>query len=64
MQTEIIQGIQLIFDPSEADIAGVISDASTKTLHIIHELTHACAAHLRLPAWLNEGLASGVGIIV
>lgn len=22
-----------------------------------HELTHACAAHLRLPAWLNEGIA-------
>jgi hypothetical protein len=22
-----------------------------------HELTHACTAHLRLPAWLNEGLA-------
>jgi len=22
-----------------------------------HELTHACAARLRLPAWLNEGLA-------
>jgi len=22
-----------------------------------HELTHACAAHLRLPMWLNEGLA-------
>ena len=23
-----------------------------------HELTHACSAHLRLPAWLNEGLAA------
>jgi hypothetical protein len=22
-----------------------------------HELTHACAAHLKLPAWLNEGIA-------
>jgi hypothetical protein len=22
-----------------------------------HELTHACTAHLKLPAWLNEGLA-------
>ena len=22
-----------------------------------HELTHACAAHMKLPAWLNEGLA-------
>ncbi len=22
-----------------------------------HELTHACVAHLRLPSWLNEGLA-------
>jgi hypothetical protein len=37
MQTEIIQGIQLIFGPSEAHIAGVISDASTKSLHLIHE---------------------------
>lgn len=25
---------------------------------VCHELTHACAAHLRLPAWLNEGLAT------
>jgi hypothetical protein len=24
---------------------------------IVHELTHACLAHLSLPAWLNEGLA-------
>jgi len=23
-----------------------------------HELTHACTAHLRLPAWLNEGIAT------
>jgi hypothetical protein len=22
-----------------------------------HELIHACSAHLRLPAWLNEGIA-------
>ncbi len=25
---------------------------------ICHELTHACAAHLHLPAWLNEGIAA------
>jgi hypothetical protein len=24
---------------------------------VCHELTHACAAHLGLPAWLNEGIA-------
>jgi len=23
-----------------------------------HELTHACSAHLRLPMWLNEGIAT------
>ncbi|MEN6410640.1 MAG: hypothetical protein ABFD44_13130, partial [Anaerolineaceae bacterium] len=23
-----------------------------------HELVHACSAHLRLPAWLNEGIAA------
>ena len=23
-----------------------------------HELTHACSARLKLPAWLNEGLAA------
>jgi hypothetical protein len=23
-----------------------------------HELTHACSAHLKLPAWLNEGIAT------
>jgi hypothetical protein len=33
-------------------------DMSVKMRHLIcHELTHACAAHLRLPAWLNEGIA-------
>jgi hypothetical protein len=25
---------------------------------VCHELTHACAARLRLPAWLNEGIAT------
>jgi hypothetical protein len=25
---------------------------------VCHELTHACSAHLRLPAWLNEGIAA------
>lgn len=33
-------------------------DMTVKVRHIIcHELTHACAAHLQLPLWLNEGLA-------
>ena len=33
-------------------------DTSQKVQHITcHELTHAFTAHLRLPAWLNEGLA-------
>lgn len=33
-------------------------DAKTKIRHLTcHELTHACSAHLQLPAWLNEGLA-------
>ena len=25
---------------------------------VCHELTHACSAHLQLPAWLNEGIAT------
>ncbi len=25
---------------------------------VCHELTHACTAHLRLPAWLNEGISA------
>jgi len=34
-------------------------DTKTKVQHLTcHELTHACSAHLRLPAWLNEGLAA------
>jgi hypothetical protein len=34
-------------------------DPQTKIRHLIcHELTHACSAHLGLPAWLNEGLAT------
>jgi hypothetical protein len=33
-------------------------DIDAKVQHVTcHELTHACTAHLKLPAWLNEGLA-------
>jgi len=33
-------------------------DTNTKVRHVTcHELTHACSAHLKLPAWLNEGIA-------
>ena len=36
-----------------------VQDANTKLQHLTcHELTHACSAHLKLPAWLNEGLAA------
>jgi hypothetical protein len=35
-----------------------VSDPTEKVRHITcHELTHAFSAHLRLPAWINEGLA-------
>jgi hypothetical protein len=35
-----------------------VSDPLEKVQHLTcHELTHACTAHLRLPPWLNEGLA-------
>ncbi len=34
-------------------------ETKTKVRHLTcHELTHACSAHLKLPAWLNEGLAA------
>ncbi|PKO19138.1 MAG: hypothetical protein CVU39_00885 [Chloroflexi bacterium HGW-Chloroflexi-10] len=34
-------------------------NSETKIRHLMcHELTHACAASLKLPAWLNEGLAA------
>lgn len=34
-------------------------DTKIKLRHLTcHELTHACSAHLNLPAWLNEGLAA------
>jgi hypothetical protein len=34
-------------------------ETKTKLRHLTcHELTHACSAHLKLPAWLNEGLAA------
>ena len=33
-------------------------DMRLKIRHLTcHELTHACSAHLKFPAWLNEGLA-------
>ena len=36
--------------------------AARQSLHrtIAHELTHACVAHLPLPAWLNEGITQEV----
>jgi hypothetical protein len=35
-----------------------VSDPLEKVQHLTcHEFTHACTAHLRLPPWLNEGLA-------
>jgi hypothetical protein len=35
-----------------------VSDPVEKVRHLTcHEFTHACTAHLRLPVWLNEGLA-------
>lgn len=35
------------------------TDTATQVRHLVcHELTHACSAHLQLPAWLNEGLAA------
>jgi hypothetical protein len=34
-------------------------EPAAKIRHLTcHELTHACSAHLKLPAWLNEGLAA------
>jgi len=34
-------------------------DMNVKLRHVTcHELVHACSAHLRLPMWLNEGIAT------
>ncbi len=34
-------------------------DVETNVQHITcHELVHACSAHLKLPTWLNEGIAT------
>ena len=34
-------------------------DMKVNVQHVTcHELTHACSAHLKLPAWLNEGIAT------
>ncbi len=34
-------------------------DTKVNVQHVAcHELIHACSAHLRLPAWLNEGIAT------
>jgi hypothetical protein len=35
-----------------------VPDLLEKVRHLTsHEFTHACTAHLKLPPWLNEGLA-------
>ncbi len=39
-----------LFEP-EPDLLAKVQQLTS------HEFTHACTAHLRLPAWLNEGLA-------
>lgn len=41
---------QLIFVPED-------EPAEKVRLVTCHELTHACTAHLKLPSWLNEGVA-------
>jgi len=34
-------------------------DMKVNVQHVTcHELVHACSAHLRLPTWLNEGIAT------
>jgi hypothetical protein len=34
-------------------------DMQVNVQHVTcHELVHACSAHLRLPTWLNEGIAT------
>jgi hypothetical protein len=44
--------------PMGARLFKPVPDALEKVQHLTcHEFTHACTAHLRLPAWLNEGLA-------
>jgi len=40
-----------------AHLVTVKADLSVVEATIAHEMTHACVAHLPLPAWLNEGLA-------
>ena len=37
--------------------ATVLRDLAAIEPVIAHELTHACVAHLPIPAWLNEGMA-------
>ena len=48
--------------PSESSLGSrlfePLSDPVERVRHLTcHEFTHACTAHLSLPAWLNEGLA-------
>lgn len=44
--------------PMGARLFEPVSDPLEKVRHITcHEFTHACTARLRLPVWLNEGLA-------
>lgn len=40
-----------------AHFATVKADLRAIEPVIAHELTHSCLSHLRIPAWLNEGLA-------
>lgn len=52
-----------LLEHSSADIGVRIfveeTDRSMNIQHVTcHELVHACSAHLRLPMWLNEGIAT------
>lgn len=52
-----------LLDHSDRSIGLRVFEAEPETRlkirHLVcHELTHACSAHLKLPMWLNEGLAA------
>ena len=57
METMPVEGLALYFDADEREAAELVRRASQVQRIACHELVHAYTAHLKLPAWLHEGLA-------
>ncbi len=62
LQSDRSIGVRMFVEEKERHQNGAFvggKDMAVNVQHVTcHELVHACSAHLRLPTWLNEGIAT------